>query len=66
MISFEINDMTCGHCVSSVTRAVMALDAQARLQVDLERHRVDIEPAAADAASLAAAIADAGFTPVAL
>ncbi len=66
MISFEINDMTCGHCVSSVTQAVKALDAQAQVQVDLGRHRVDIESAAADAAALAAAITDAGFTPVAV
>jgi copper chaperone len=66
MISFEVNDMTCGHCVSSVTQAVKALDAQAQVQVDLARHRVDIEPALADAAALAAAITDAGFTPVAV
>lgn len=66
MISFEVNDMTCGHCVSSVTQAVKALDAQARVQVDLARHRVDIEPAVADAVALAAAITGAGFTPVAV
>ena len=25
MISFEVNDMTCGHCVSTITKAVKAL-----------------------------------------
>lgn len=66
MISFEVTDMTCGHCVASITRAVQALDAQARVQVDLAAHRVDIDGASADAALLKAAISDAGFTPVSL
>lgn len=66
MISFEVMDMTCGHCVASITRAVQALDAQARVQVDLAAHRVDIEGVSADAAMLKAAISDAGFTPVLL
>ena len=24
MISFQVNDMTCGHCVSTITKAVKA------------------------------------------
>lgn len=66
MITFEVQDMTCGHCVSTITQAVKTLDAQARVQIDLARHRVDIEPATADAAALRAAITEAGFTPVAV
>ena len=66
MISFEVNDMTCGHCVSSITRAVQALDPQARLQIDLATHRVEIEPVQTDAAQLSHAITEAGFTPVPL
>ncbi|MDO9075755.1 MAG: heavy-metal-associated domain-containing protein [Rubrivivax sp.] len=66
MITFEVKDMTCGHCVSTITQAVKALDAQARVQVDLASHRVDIEPATADAQALREAIAEAGFTPVAV
>lgn len=66
MITFEIQDMTCGHCVSSVTKAVKTLDAQAELQVDLARHRVEIASARADQAALARVISDAGFTPVAV
>lgn len=64
MITFEVQDMSCGHCVSTITQAVKALDAQARVQIDLARHRVEIEPATADVAALRAAITDAGFTPL--
>lgn len=66
MITFEVQDMSCGHCVSAITQAVKALDAQAQVQIDLASHRVDIEPASADAAALREAIAEAGFTPVAV
>ncbi len=66
MIVFEVNDMSCGHCVSSITEAVQAADAAAKVQVDLAAHRVTIEPAAADAAALEAAIREAGYTPVAV
>ena len=64
MIAFEVNDMTCGHCVSSITRAVKSLDKDAEVRIDLATHRVEVEAAQADAAQLAAAIEDAGYTPV--
>jgi copper chaperone len=66
MIAFEVNDMTCGHCVSTITKAVKDADRQARVQIDLARHRVEIEPAAAGADELADAIKEAGYTPVPL
>jgi copper chaperone len=64
MISFQVNDMTCGHCVSAITHAVKGVDAGATLQIDLATHRVHIEPGEADAAQLRNAIQVAGFTPV--
>jgi copper chaperone len=66
MIAFEVQDMTCGHCVSAITQAVKSVDAGAELRIDLASHRVDIVSSRADAASLSAAIQDAGYTPVAL
>ena len=63
MISFEVNDMTCGHCVSSLTKALQAADATAKLRFDLAAHRVDIEPGMADAAELSEAIKLAGVHP---
>ncbi|MBY0469078.1 MAG: heavy-metal-associated domain-containing protein [Burkholderiaceae bacterium] len=66
MISFQVNDMTCGHCVSSITKAVKALDSGATVQVDLSTHLVKIEATEADAVELSEAIKEAGYTPVAI
>jgi copper chaperone len=66
MISFEVQDMSCGHCVNAITQAVKAVDGDAQVQVDLAAHRVDVESRAADAQRLGDAIRDAGYTPVAL
>jgi copper chaperone len=64
MIAFEVKDMTCGHCVSTITQAVKAVDRNAKVEIDLARHRVEIEPADAAARALADAISDAGYTPL--
>jgi len=64
MIAFEVNDMTCGHCVSTITKALKAVDPGARVQIDLATHRVQIEPTDADAVELGDAIREAGYTPV--
>lgn len=66
MISFEVQDMTCGHCASTITKAVQATDQAAQVRIDLAAHRVDIDAGAADAQALRAAISDAGYTPVPL
>jgi copper chaperone len=64
MIAFQVNDMTCGHCVSTITKALKATDKDAKVQIDLATHRVQVEPVSADAEELAEAIKDAGYTPV--
>jgi copper chaperone len=66
MISFEVQDMTCGHCVRTITQVVQALDPKAQVQIDLATHRVAIEAAQVDATALGDAIREAGFTPVAV
>ena len=66
MVSFSVTDMTCGHCVSSITKAVNAVDPGAQVRIDLPTHRVEIEPTVASAADLRDAIAEAGYTPVAI
>lgn len=63
MIEFKVDDMTCGHCASSITKAVKAVDAAGRCEVDLAAKRVRIE-SAQGAEAFRAAIEDAGFTPV--
>lgn len=64
MIAFEVKDMSCGHCVATITQAIQQADPQATVQVDLARHRVSVEPARADEAGLRDAISEAGYTPV--
>lgn len=64
MIAFEVSDMTCGHCVSTITKALKATDKDAKVQIDLATHRVQVEPVASDADELAEAIKEAGYTPV--
>lgn len=65
MIAFEVNDMTCGHCASLITRAVKGADKDAKVQVDIAKQRVEIESAAANSQELSDAIKEAGYTPVA-
>ena len=64
MIAFRIDDMTCGHCVSTITQAVKETAPDATVSADLAQHRVTIESATADAQAFADAISEAGYTPV--
>jgi copper chaperone len=55
MIELTLPDMTCGHCVKTVTRTVQQVDATATLEIDLPSHRVKIvspKPAEAFKAAL--------------
>ena len=61
-----VDDMTCGHCVSSITKAVKAVDPGALVRIDLAAQRVDIEPTEADAAELGERSRMAGYTPIAI
>ena len=62
MTSFNVFDMSCGHCAGTVEKAVKSVDSGARVKVDLDSKRVDIDSNAAPA-ELAAAIRLAGYTP---
>jgi copper chaperone len=56
MITLTLPDMTCGHCVKSVTATVQQVDPAATLKIDLPSHRVEItsqQPAEAFTAALA-------------
>ena len=66
MTTFEVKDMTCGHCVSTITKAVRGVDQGAKVQIDLATHRVTIESTETNEAALSAAITQAGYTPVAV
>jgi len=64
MIEFTVNDMTCGHCASTITRAVKDVDASGRCEIDLSAKRVRIE-STHPAEDFREAIEEAGYTPVA-
>jgi copper chaperone len=64
MIEFTVNDMTCGHCASTITRAVKEVDAAGRCEIDLSTKRVRIE-SSHPAEDFREAIEEAGYTPVA-
>ena len=61
MYDFQVSDMTCGHCVATVERAVKSGDGGARVDIDLGTHAVRIE-SDKPADSFAKAIEDAGYT----
>jgi len=60
MIELNVKNMTCGHCVNTVTRAIQSIDVNAAVQVDLQTGRVQVEGSAA-AADLLKAVNDAGY-----
>ncbi len=57
---FKVQGMSCGHCVRAISEAVQALDASARVEVDLAAGEVRIDSQLA-AESLLAAIREEGF-----
>jgi len=60
-LSFIVPDMDCGGCIASITAAVNQIDAHASVTADLETKHVTIGSTVA-AQTIAAAIADAGYT----
>lgn len=62
MIEFKVPDMTCGHCASTITKAVKDLDPGAMLDISIADHFVRVDSKVSPEA-LRQAIAEAGYTP---
>lgn len=62
--TFTVTDMTCNHCAGVITKAVRDADANAKVEIAVADKRVVID-SALPAQDLAAAIEEAGYTPVA-
>lgn len=60
MMSFQVEGMSCGHCVQSVTKAVQAVEPKAKVAVDLASGRVTVE-GGAHRQAVAEAIKQAGY-----
>lgn len=59
---FKVDDMTCDHCVSSITKSLRTFDPKATVAIDLASRTVAID-GVADRADYAFVIRDAGYTP---
>lgn len=60
MLRFYIPNMTCGGCASSVTKALLRVDPQARIEADPPTREVRVESALDESAFLTA-LSDAGY-----
>jgi copper chaperone len=61
-VVFTVEDMSCGHCVGAITKAVESQLPGAKVVCDLPTHRVAVT-GASDAKAVEKIIADAGYTP---
>ncbi|KND60321.1 Copper chaperone [Candidatus Burkholderia verschuerenii] len=43
MTEFEVQGMSCQHCVAAVTRSIHEIDPQAQVKVDLASGKVAVE-----------------------
>ncbi len=60
MIQFQVEGMSCNHCVGAITRAVQEIDPAARVTADVPAQSVKVE-SGADIQALRAAIEEAGY-----
>jgi copper chaperone len=57
---FTVEGMTCGHCEKAVTKALLSLDAQAKVVIDRAHNNVQVDSEKSREA-LAQTIADEGY-----
>lgn len=62
----QVNGMTCGHCVETVTQAVNSIDGISQVSVDLEKKQVsvDFDESRTDMGAVSAKITEVGFEVV--
>lgn len=63
MPTFKVEDMTCGHCVGVITKAIKAEDQNATVEIDLPTKMVKIE-SGKSAESFVSVITEAGYAIV--
>ena len=60
MSTFIVSDMTCGHCVSVITKAILQLQDDAKVEADLAKHTISVS-SDLSVDDIAGAIKDAGY-----
>jgi len=63
MPQFKVHDMTCSHCVKTITKAVKDIAPDAVIEIDLGRHRVSVGNVG-DPDIIEATIRQAGYSPL--
>jgi copper chaperone len=58
--TFQVQGMSCGHCVGAVTQAVKSVDPQAEVTVDLGSGKVEVQ-SQQDHGAIARAIEEEGY-----
>lgn len=61
MLKLQVNDMTCGHCIGTVEKAVKSADPAAKVSIDLGSKEVRID-SGLPAEIFSRAIEEAGYT----
>jgi copper chaperone CopZ len=59
--TYTVAGMTCGHCVSSVTEEVQAIDGVTDVDVDLTTGRLTVTADGVDADAVRGAVEEAGY-----
>ena len=61
-MQFHIENMTCGGCARSVTKAIQSVDPAAGVKADPAAHKVDVTTSA-PRDRLVAALTEVGYAP---
>jgi copper chaperone len=61
-MQFHIENMTCGGCARSVTKAIQSVDPAAEVNADPSSHKVDVK-SSAPRDQLVNALTEVGYAP---
>ena len=64
-VEVAVGGMTCGHCVATVEKALLAIEGVSSASADLaaQTARVEFDPSATDASAMKEAVAEVGYAP---
>ncbi len=62
MTTLKVPDMTCQHCVATITKLIQQQDPAAQVQTDLTQHTVNVDSKLSED-NLISLLEDAGYTP---
>jgi copper chaperone len=63
MIEFNVQAMSCGHCIGVVTETIHQVDPNARVEVDLAQKKVKVDAGDEQRQAMADALTGAGYPP---